>query len=266
MIRKTITQGLLIAASIVALWFALSQIDYMNWFGIRKSAVNTEEKLGELIWESIERTEKIIRNDSINAAIDSIVTRITKANKIDRKKIKVHVIRKSDVNAFAFPGNHLVVFTGLIDACENESELAGVIGHEIAHIRKKHVMKKLVREIGLATLIATAGGNGGTATGEILRTLTSSAYDRKLETEADLTSVDYLVKADIDPEPFAELMYRMSADIDLPEAVYWISSHPESEARAKEIISYMKDKDVEPRQILSDSKWKWLKNKVSDNY
>lgn len=261
MIRKTIFQGLAIAAVMFALWFGLSQIDFMKLFNLEKATANTEEKLGDMIWEAIERAEKVVRNDTVNSSVDSIVTRIARKNNIDRKKIKLHVIRKDEVNAFAFPGNHLVVYTGLIDECENESELAGVLAHELAHIEKRHVMKKLIREIGLATIMAAAGGDPGVV-GQMLHTVTSSAYDRSLETEADLTAVDYLIKSDISPEPFAELMYRMATGVDLPDAVYWVSSHPESEERAKAIVNYSKNKTVKAKAILDAALWKTVKEKV----
>jgi predicted Zn-dependent protease len=73
--------------------------------------------------------------------------------------------------------------------------------------------------------------------------LSSSAYDRKLETEADLTAVGYLEKAGINPEPFANFLYRLSDETkNLPSQIYWISSHPESKERAEKIMGLIKGK------------------------
>lgn len=261
MIKKILFQGFLLIGLLALIWFGLSRIDFMKWFDIEQTTINTEEKLGDMLWESIEKSEKIVRNDSILNGVDSLVGHLLDKNDISRKKIKVHVIEKAEVNAFAFPGNHLVVYTGLINECRNETELAGVLAHEIAHIEKRHVMEKLVREIGLAAILSIAGGDVGMI-GEVLRTLTSSAYDRSLETEADLTAADYLIKAKMSPEPFAELMFRLAAGTDMPDALYWVSTHPESEERAKAILTYSKKHQVKPIPVLRESQWTAMKNAV----
>jgi predicted Zn-dependent protease len=263
MIKKTLLQGVIIGACIFGLWAALSQVDFMRLFKVDKVSDNTEQKLGDLFWKTIQNTETIIRNDSVNKYVDRIVTQITSKNGINRDKIKVHIVQKDEANAFALPGDHLIVYTGLINSCDNEAELAGVIGHEIAHIEKRHVMKKLVKELGLSIVISmTTGGRGSHAASEAIKTLSSSAYDRKLETEADLTSVDYMMKADINPLPFADLLYKMSTEVNVPSAVYWLSTHPESAERAKEIVSYIKDqKPTIGKRVLTSDEWKFLKDK-----
>lgn len=259
---KTLFQGFIAILIVVALWFGLSQIDFMRIMKVDAKTDDLEQKLGDMFWESIERSEDVIRNDSVNQAVDKLVTKLAKENGINRKEIKVHIIDKDEMNAFAMPGNYLIVYSGLIDECDNESELAGVLGHEIAHLQKRHVMKKMVKEFGLSVLLSISGGHAGRVTAEAVKTLSSSAYDRSLESEADFTSVDYMIKADIDPAPFADLMYKMAKEEDLPEAVYWISTHPESEARAKAILGYIKGKKYTPKKVLSDAEWKYLKEKT----
>src|SRR5690606_16362584 len=110
-------------------------------------------------------------------------------------------IRNSQINAFALPGNHIVFYTGLLEYAENAEEVAGVMAHEIGHLEKNHVMKKLVKEIGLEMLFAMIGGDAGF---EILKqtgkTLSSSAFDRANETEADNYAVETLALADVDPQ------------------------------------------------------------------
>ncbi|NMH28273.1 M48 family metallopeptidase [Flavobacterium silvaticum] len=259
--QKTIFQGLLFFAIGVALWFGLSQFDFMSLFSVTENKGKTEEKLGELIWESIEKTETIIHDDSVVKPMDKLFTHICKANDINPKSIKVHIVEKDEINAFALPAGHLIVYTGLLQDCNNESELAGVIGHEIAHIEKDHVMKKLVKELGLAVIVSmTTGGKGGGMVHEALKTLSSSAYDRSLESEADMTSVDYLEKANLNPAKFADFMYNMSRQTNLPNAVYYISTHPESEERALAILDKIKGEKFKVKKILTDTEWKSLTN------
>jgi len=259
---KTLLQGVILGAVFFLVWLGMSQIDFMRIFHVDQVAGKTEQKIGDLFWESIERSETVIHKDSVNDYVDKIVTRLAEKNGIDREKIKLHIIDKDEVNAFAMPGDHLVVYTGLIKECDKQEELAGVLGHEMAHIQKRHVMKKLVKELGLSVLLSmTTGGNSQTIQ-QALKLLSSSAYDRSLESEADITAVDYMIKADIDPQPMADLMYKMSTDASIPDAAYWITTHPDSEERAKEILDYIKGKKFKKKKVLSDAEWKFLKDWV----
>ena len=139
------------------------------------------------------------------------------------------------------------------------------MGHEIAHIANNHVMKKLSKEIGLTVLLsATTGGKGGAIVKEILKTLSSSAYDRTLEKEADMASVDYLLKANINPEPFADFMFELAQKKEESDSLYWISTHPESEERAKYILSYLKDKKYKKIATISEKNWENYKKLVAD--
>ena len=143
-----------------------------------------------------------LESDTVLAPLDSLLSHLCEANDIERDKIKLHVVQSNEVNAFAFPDNHLVVFTSLIAKCENQEELCGVMAHEIAHMQKGHIMKKLVKEVGLSALVGMASGG---QSGEVLRStaklLSSTAYDRTLESEADKTAVFYLLQSGINPEP-----------------------------------------------------------------
>jgi len=262
--KKILTELVLTVGIIVAVWFGLSQVDWMKLFKIKQTTQNTEEKIGDLFWKMMQNSETEMTSDSIVAPVDSILTRICKANSIDRKKIKLHLLRKDDINAFALPGNHLVIYSGLITTCGNEAELYGVIGHELAHMEKNHVMNKLVKEIGLSVLISMSTGNGNSeAIKSAIQQISSSAYDRKLETEADFTAVDYLEKAGIDPEPFANFLYRLADESkNLPSQIYWISSHPESKERAEKIIERIKGKSFTKAEEKDSLRFESLKEMV----
>jgi predicted Zn-dependent protease len=97
---------------------------------------------------------------------------------------------------------------------------------------------------------------------EVLKMLTSSAYDRALEKEADITSVDYMLKANIDPKPMADFMYQMAQDSKIPDGMSWIVDHPESEERAKYILEYIKGKKLKSNQTISEKEWKTFQEQV----
>ena len=256
MMKKTIFQGLIIVMGFAAVWFGFSQLDFMKFFEVRERTTNLENKLGDLIWAEISNTEDIVTNDTLIKTLDSLILPLCEANDIERDSLKVHIIIKDEVNAFALPNNHLVVYTGLIADCKKQEALQGVLGHEIAHIEKNHVMKKLSKELGYSVLLTAAGGSkGGAMAREILKALTSSAYDRTLEKEADITSVDYMIKANIDPKPMADFMYQMALENQMPKEMYWIASHPESEARAQYILEYIKGKKLKSKATITEKEW-----------
>jgi predicted Zn-dependent protease len=241
--KKIILQGLIIIIAFFGFFYGLSQIDWVTGFHVKQIRSSSENKIGELIWDEISSTEKVNTNDSISKTLDKLLEPIC--------------------NAFALPNNHLVVYTGLITECKNQEALQGVLGHEMAHIANNHVMKKLSKEIGLSVLLsAGTSGKGGALIKEILKSLSSSAYDRTLEKEADMASVDYLLKANINPEPFADFMFELSQQKDVSDSLYWISSHPESEERAKYILDYLKGKKYKKQTTISKTEWENYKTLI----
>lgn len=255
---KLVSKIVVFIGLFLGIYLGLKQVDWMTLFHIKETTESNEEKLGELIWESLSESETIIIDESVTNAMDSLMYVICESSDINSSKIKIHVIQNSEVNAFALPDYHMVIHTGLITASENEGELAGVLGHELAHMELDHVMKKMVKEIGLATLVSlTAGNAGGQVVMESLRYLTSTAYDRSLEEEADIKAVDYLVNAKIDPEQFANFMFRLGGKANgIDQYLAWVGTHPESRERADYIITYsLTKKDLEFKPILSDESW-----------
>lgn len=260
--KKVFLQFLVSLATFLVVLFGFSRVDWLSVFHIRNTSV--EEKLGEMYWDLFSKTETFVKSDSILAPIDSLITHICRENKIKRDKIKFHVLENTEVNAFAFPNNHLVIYTSLITECKNEMELCGVISHELAHMEKGHVMKKLIKEVGLSVLIGiTSNGNGTEVLKETAKLLSSTAYDRTLESEADAMAVSYLMKAAVDPQPFADFLYRLAQEEELPSMTEWISTHPESKQRSETIIDLARGSEVEYKQVLDSGVWENLKKKVT---
>ena len=261
---KLFAKFLILVALFFGSWFALRQVDWVTLLNVRQVTESTEAKLGDLFWNMINQTEEIDKTAEVSGTIDTLLTRLCKANNIDRAKIKLHVVTKDMVNAFTLPDDHLIILTGLVNETLDEAELMGVIGHELGHVEKNHVMKKLLKEIGISVLISMTKGGSGEAIRQTLKTLTSSAYDRDLEREADLAAVDFLIKAEVDPEPFANMLYRLSENEEkIPRQLFWISTHPDSKERAENIIDYLKGKVIVKKPVLSQEQWDKLKERTA---
>lgn len=260
--RNLAIQGLVIVVLFLSTLFVLQRVDWMTLFKVQQTTEKTEEKLGDLFWDFFKKTDREIKNPLVMKAIDSLVNKICISNDIDREKIKVHILENEQINAFALPNGHLVIYTGLILETENQEELSGVICHEIAHIELNHVMKKLIKEIGISALISmTTGGSGSEIIRETATILSSSAFDRNLEKEADIKAVEYLQNAKISAEPFAEFLYKLSEEeADGMQYLSWISSHPASKERAEYVMESGNNKNIKTTSIISQSTW----NKIND--
>jgi predicted Zn-dependent protease len=264
--RKLVVQGLVIIVLFFSTWFLLQQVDWMSVFKIEKVSKKMEQKLGDMFWEIFKMTEKENTNQFVINSIDTLVTKICVSNNIERTQIKFHILDKGEINAFALPDGRIVIYSGLILATDNQEELSGVICHEIAHFELNHVMKKLIKEVGLSVLISMTTGGGGTEIiKETAKMLSSTAFDRRMEREADIKAVEYLVNANINPEPFANFMYKLAlGESEIMKYFAWISTHPESKERAEYIIEHSKNRVTKTEPVLSQETWDALKKKLQE--
>lgn len=260
MIKKIFLQGFVLILIFFSTFLLAVQVDWIKLFRVREVNDKTEKKLGETIWEAIRESGTEVNSKAVVKPLDSLLGRICLSNKIKKQDIKIHVLQHDEINAFALPDGHLIIFTGLIENVDRPEELSAVMAHEIAHIQLNHVMKKLGREIGLSVLMSISGGNAGSELiKEVSRVLSSTAFDRGLEREADLRAVDYLVKANISPVFLSDFLAR------LPEkdaGLTWFSTHPESAERIKYIQEYSRGKVVINSSVISAKTWENLKQRV----
>jgi predicted Zn-dependent protease len=122
-------------------------------------------------------------------------------------------------------------------------------------------MTKLVKELGISVLISMTKSSSGTEiVKETAKQLSSSAFDRRLEKEADIKAVEYLLKANINVEPLANFLNRLSEkEKESPKYLTWISSHPDSKERAEYIMDYRANNVTKYTKILTLETWKKLK-------
>lgn len=263
MVNKFFFQFITFLCLFFGTWFLLSKIDFTGKIDFKKISKSNEEKLGRSIVDFLKKTNRTVESDSMINIVDSIKNRICSYNNIDTSGIKIHIFYNEEINAFALPGNNIAIYTGIINFCKNPEELSAVIAHETAHVEYKHVIKKLTKEIGIAMLATLAGGNSsGEILGEVVRTISSTAFDREMEREADTSAVRYMIKANIDPVHFADLLFRLSKKSDIPENFEWISNHPNSKERTAEILKLSKQAKYKDIPIIDTASWNYLKKEI----
>lgn len=172
-----------------------------------------EVQLGKQFSREIEKELKIYSDPVVAAYIDQLGQHL--ANHSQRRNITYHfkVVNTEVVNAFAVPGGYLYVNIGLIRAAENESELAGVIGHEIGHVVGKHGVKQMTRQLGLAAVAQLALGEEQSKLKKMVANLATNGvlmkYSRDAEREADIYAVQEMYDAGIDPEGMATFFEKL---------------------------------------------------------
>jgi predicted Zn-dependent protease len=238
-------------------WFLLSRFDYLKFFRVDELTKETEHNLGELILDELQKGNDELSADTVSRIVSGIKKRLCTANGIADSSITLHIIVKDEVNAIALPDRHLVVYTGMIGYCKTPEELTGVLAHEIGHIEHGHIMKRLRKEVGLSMLTMLAGGDAGAEiTRETARFLTSTAFDREMESDADVAAVHLMAKAGIDPQAFADVIFRLSQERnDIPKRLEWISTHPNTADRCAEILWLRKQETVQARPVVSEASW-----------
>lgn len=262
--RNIFLEFIVIIVAFFSVWFLLSRIEFIAEGDMSKFSKATEKKLAELIIKSFDHDHKDFDDRQIKTYIDSIGRRICAANEIAFDSIKIHIVKEDDVNAFALPDRNMVIYTGLITDAKNAEEVAGVMAHEIGHMEKNHVMEKLAKELGISMLLVLAGGSENF---EVLREaghiLSSTAFDRSQESEADAYAVEILAKAEVDPEPFGNFLFRLSTGKnDMPEELVWISTHPNGKDRAAAIFSKKKEYTFTPKPVLQ-TLWETVQQTIS---
>lgn len=262
--KKIVLQGFVLLLLFIGTWFGLSQINWMKLFKIETLIEEAPKKLGEMYWKFFQEQKVELLDSTIIQPIDSLVRHICSTNGLNHFDIKLHILPDDEINAFTLPDNHLVIYTGLLNATNTEDQLCGVICHEIAHMEKNHVMKKLIREIGLTTLLSsTIGGNNGDFLLESAKVLTSTAYDREWENDADIRAVKYLNKACINTDGFSQVLEIFELkDSDLSHSLTWLSTHPDTRARIRGVQNLGNGSHKTFKPILSDKTWSELKNSL----
>jgi predicted Zn-dependent protease len=153
---------------------------------------------------------------------------------------RIRIIRDDNtLNAFCTPGGYIYVYTGIIKYLDNETQLAGVMGHEIAHADRRHSANQMIKQYGASALISILTNGSTQQLAELGANLLLLKYGRADETEADDYSVRYLLPTEYDPQGAKFFFEKISAEggSGVPE---FLSTHPNPDNRVTNIESTWK--------------------------
>ncbi|HKY32428.1 MAG TPA: M48 family metallopeptidase [Candidatus Polarisedimenticolia bacterium] len=226
---------------------------------LAKALISDEqsEQLGKQVHEELEKQDVEFLDDPVvEEYVDSIAARILPLAEQDREiDYHVHVIDDpKTVNAFAAPGGHLYLYTGLLLAAENEAEVAGVMAHEAGHIAGRHIERQLVNAYGLQAVTMLALGQDASMLKQLAAALAGTgilrAHSRSEEIEADEYGARYTAEAGYDPRALITFFEKLAEQAgDTPRALTWLSTHPTSQNRIENLEEYIEEEDLDGDRV-----------------
>lgn len=177
--------------------------------------------------------------------------------------LNVTVVKHETVNAFAVPGGFIVVHDAILDEMEHHEELAGLLGHEIGHVQLRHSTKAIARSLSYYMLLSLLFGDVSGIAAVIVdnaSTLNNLEYSRNAEADSDKAGLELLAQNKLNPKGMVWLMERLNSDE--PEFLKFISTHPRTDDRIKELERHIKQTnyDITPNPAL-EAAWAELTSK-----
>jgi predicted Zn-dependent protease len=265
MYKKLLFHFIIILGSFLLIWFGISYLKFWpKKIDVSFSSKN-EMLLGDRLIGLVLESETIIADKEVDHAVCAITDRLVSCLDSSEFKFKFHLIEKDDVNAFAFPGGHVVIFSGLIEFCESPEELAAVLAHELGHVEQRHVVNQMIKQLGVSFLISLVFNGNAEMITEVVRAIITNVFSREQEAAADFYALQLLEKSKINPNHFGVFMSRMEKKLNSGNyQVEFFSTHPNNEKRANKAFEYrVKNNFIEKKFDLD---WLLIKQKISENH
>jgi beta-barrel assembly-enhancing protease len=205
-------------------------------------AVSTQQEveMGASYAAEINRQLPIIRDAELNRYINVLgdsIARIADQRNLDWQ---FYIVDSPDVNAFAVPGGFIYMNRGLIERATNMAQVAGVLGHEVAHVTRRHSVKQMqkaqganIGALGVCILTNMCNTEAGQAVIGLGANVAMASFSRSDEDDADEHGVRYMIAAGIDPTGIPEMFQILLDERQRkPDALEtWFRSHPLEESR-----------------------------------
>jgi predicted Zn-dependent protease len=217
--------------------------------------IQEEEEMSREVMKAIIKHYELINDPLIVKYINDIGQKIISALPPQPFEYHFYVVKNHEYNAFATPAGHVFVNSGLMEAMENEEELAGILSHEIAHVVCRHISQKIDRaqKIGIATLAGIAAGIllgvGGSASAANALTMGSAAagqsvelsYSREDEFQADQIGMVCLTKAGYDGNGLLSMLKKLWSRrwFGPAQIPTYLTTHPATEERMANIDTWL---------------------------
>lgn len=217
-------------------------------------SLEDEIKMGRETAQSLEAKYGISQDYYLNERVDRIGQRLAAVCGRNEITYSFKVLNSNEVNALACPGGFIYVFKGLMDYMPSDTELAGVLGHEVGHVAKKHTVHSIEKQLWTSLILLAATRGQGLGLVQAAQQALFAGYSRTDERGADKEGVNNTIKAGFNP--YAMLITVQKLD-DLSKqgggSNYGLfSSHPEPEERVKRVVKQLKTYNIHPDVTVTD--------------
>ncbi|MDR4494628.1 MAG: M48 family metallopeptidase [Nitrospirales bacterium] len=219
--------------------------------------ISWEIRLGEFVIQEFTKNHAACDDPELTANIETIMMSLTNPLTQSPYSFRVTVVDSPMVNALAAPGGNIIVFRGLLEDTDRPEELAGVLAHEIQHVRLRHGMRLIVQHMSMAVIIAALSGDtsGMLSYGlQAAQTLQSLSYGREAEHQADEEGLSLLLQAHIDPNGMMTFFSKLSQAQRDNSPLRYLSTHPSTEERIRHLENLL------PAQIPQIQPFPFAKN------
>jgi predicted Zn-dependent protease len=186
--------------------------------GVNLYSIESEIALGKQAAQEVEKSSKLVDDPIVADYVNRVGQRLVR-NSDCKVPFTIKVIDSDEINAFALPGGFFYVNSGLILAADEEAELAGVMGHEIAHVCARHGTRNATKEqiaewASIPLIMLGPGGWAGYGIYEGLQMAIPIGFlkfSRDAEREADYLGLQYMYKSGYDPNAFVSFFEKIEA-------------------------------------------------------
>lgn len=204
-------------------------------------SIEEEWQLGQQLSQDVARQVRFNNDPAVNSYVRAMGQRIVSQTPepFNRLPWEFHVVDDRALNAFAIPGGHVYVHTGLIANANNASELAGVMAHEISHVVARHSTEQISRQYGLSILASLVLGQNPGVLSQIAAQIVAGGalarFSREAEREADDLGIRAMYEAGYDPRGMASMFRELQEQQRRqPGRVeQFFATHPTTEERIR---------------------------------
>jgi beta-barrel assembly-enhancing protease len=223
----------------------------VQFSSINAITLEEEEKLGQEFLLSVKQQFEVIDDPFIDNYINDLGHYLLQSVETRHFKYRFYAVKNEELNAFAGPGGHVFVFTGLIRAMDDIDELAAVVSHEIAHVSNRHISQQFSQnaKLSVASLLGMLAGAlvGGEASEAVMVGTLAAAqqkqlsYSRDAERQADQAGFKYALGAGFDPAAIKSALAKLQAgQFGENEVPAYLLTHPIGPERISNIESMLK--------------------------
>ena len=240
---------------------------FFAWLGGSQSK---EVAIGRQLSVEVEKQSKMIDDPIITEYINRVGQNVV-LHSDAKVPFTIKVIDSDEVNAFALPGGFFYVNKGLILAADNESELAGVMAHEIGHVAARHAIrnqgKMTLLDYSLYAGIILTGGIGGAVlqnTAGLMEAVAFTKFSRDSEAEADRLGAQYAYAAGYDPHGMATMFEKLEAQNKKKPGFFSkaFATHPQPPDRRDATLSLVARFPEREEYVVSTSEFQRVKNRL----